>query len=119
MRCPDCSQENPSGSRFCGSCGIELETDDRCAVCQRPNPPEAQFCSNCGEVLRCPSCARTNVDEGRFCRWCQQLLVASPGVRAAAIGRRVAAYILDIVLFLVCRTSAIMGHIWEVENPRV
>ena len=108
MQCPDCGHDNPSGSRFCGSCGIDLETDGRCAVCQRHNPPNAQFCSNCGEVLRCPNCARSNVDEGRFCRWCQQLLVASPGILSAGIGRRVAAYILDIVLFLV---TLIIGYI--------
>ena len=58
--------------------------------------------------MHCPNCARSNADEGRFCRWCQQLLVATPGVMAADLGRRVAAYILDIVLFLV---TLIIGYI--------
>ena len=69
----------------CPGCGTELATDGRCAVCQRENPPDAQYCGTCGEVLRCPNCARSNANEGLFCRWCQQLLVASPGVKAAGL----------------------------------
>ena len=99
MQCPSCGHDNPPGAGFCGSCGIELAAEGQCAACQQHNPSDAQFCNNCGTVLRCSNCSRSNVGEGRFCRWCQQFLVAPQGVQAAGIGRRVAAYILDIVLF--------------------
>ncbi len=108
MQCPSCGHDNPADVRFCGSCGIELTAEGQCAACQNHNPSDAQFCNNCGAVLRCPNCSRSNVGEGRFCRWCQQFLVAPQGVEAAGIGRRVAAYLLDILLFFV---TLIIGYI--------
>ena len=108
MQCPSCGHDNPADVRFCGSCGIELTGEAQCAACRHHNPLDAQFCNNCGAVLRCPNCSRSDVGEGRFCRSCQQFLVAPVGVKAAGIGRRVAAYILDIVLFFV---TLIVGYI--------
>ena len=108
MQCPSCGHDNLPGAGFCGSCGIELAAEGQCAACQHHNPSDAQFCSNCGTVLRCPNCSRSSVGRGRFCRWCQQSLVAPQGVEAAGIGRRVAAYILDILLFFV---TLIVGYI--------
>ena len=108
MQCPSCGHDYPSGVRFCGSCGIELAAEGQCAACQHHNPSDAQFCDNCGAVLRCPDCSRGNVGDGRFCRWCQQFLVAPQGVKAAGIGRRVAAYILEFLLFFV---TLIIGYV--------
>ena len=112
MQCLSCGHDNPADVNFCASCGIQLTAEGQCAACQYHNPPNAQFCSNCGALLHCPncsrSCSRRDVGEGRFCRWCQQFLVAPQGVGAAGIGRRVAAYILDIVLFFV---TLIIGYI--------
>ena len=85
-----------------------MAAEGRCAVCQHPNPSDAEFCNNCGAVLRCPNCSRSNVGEGRFCQWCQQFLAMPQGVKAAGLGRRVAAYILDIILFF---ATLIIGHI--------
>ena len=61
-------------------------------------------------VLRCPNCSRSSVGQSRFCRWCQQFLVASQGVKVAGIGQRVAAYVLDVLLF--CVTLIIGYVIW-------
>ncbi len=108
MQCPSCGRDNPPGAGFCSNCGIQLAAEEQCAACQHRNPSEAQFCDNCGTVLRCPNCSRSHVGEGRFCRWCQQFLVVPHGVKAAGIGRRVAAYILDIILFFV---TLMIGYI--------
>ena len=104
MECPNCQQDNSPGSRFCTQCGIALPAQDvavACPNCRQENPPGAGFCSNCGTALAvgCPSCSRGDVGDGRFCRWCKQLLVGPRGVKAAGIGQRVGAYVLDIVLF--------------------
>ena len=108
MQCPGCGHDNPPGAGFCGSCGIALAAEGQCAVCRRDNPSDAEFCSTCGAALRCSDCSRSSVGDGRFCRWCGQFLVAPKGVKAAGIGRRVAAYILDIVLFFV---TLVIGYI--------
>jgi ribosomal protein L40E len=49
MICPGCSQENPTGARFCGGCGALLEVI--CVACQAPNPPGNRYCHRCGGVL--------------------------------------------------------------------
>ena len=46
----------------------------------------------------CPACGQPRAEDERFCKRCDQLLVGANGVRAAGIGQRVLAYILDIVL---------------------
>src|SRR5262245_66678977 len=47
--CGNCGTENPSGARFCMSCGNALQRV--CAVCETPNPPAAKFCMSCGSAL--------------------------------------------------------------------
>ena len=113
MTCPNCQQDNPPDARFCNNCGTALATQavaGVCPNCQQDNPPGARFCNSCGTTLAvsCPNCSRGDVGDGRFCRWCEQLLVGPSGVRAAGIGQRLAAYLLDIVLFFV---TLIIGYI--------
>ena len=111
MECPSCGHDNAPGVKFCSSCGTEFGTEGQCSVCLSRNPPDSDFCTKCGAVLRCPNCSRSNVGDGRFCRWCQQFLVAPPGVKLAGLGRRAAAWILDIVLLLL---TLIVGYfIWS------
>jgi class 3 adenylate cyclase len=49
MRCPQCQQENPPGSRFCNLCGARLVLV--CPSCQHPNGPGSRFCNACGQAL--------------------------------------------------------------------
>ena len=49
MRCPQCQQENPPGSRFCNACGGRLVLV--CPSCQHPNRPANRFCNGCGQAL--------------------------------------------------------------------
>ncbi|MBI4318814.1 MAG: zinc ribbon domain-containing protein [Chloroflexi bacterium] len=42
MRCSKCGAENPSGNRFCGSCGATLAPGGR---------PEGSTCASCGAAL--------------------------------------------------------------------
>ena len=113
MNCPGCGAENPNEARFCGNCGAELAAPDvgvACPNCGEYNHVGAQFCNNCGTPVtaNCPDCRRRREGEGLFCRWCQQLLSGPSGIKAAGIGRRVAAYFLDIVLFFL---TLIIGYI--------
>jgi hypothetical protein len=36
--CPLCHHENPPGNRFCGSCGVQLMSDDQLATRQEHSP---------------------------------------------------------------------------------
>ena len=113
MECPNCRRDNPPDASYGSKCGTALAAEDvavSCPNCRQDNPPGAGFCNNCGTALAvgCPSCSREDVGEGRFCRWCKQLLIGPRGVKAAGIGRRVAAYLLDILLFFL---TLIVGYI--------
>ena len=52
MKCPKCQFENSEGKKFCGGCGLKLESI--CPSCQSPNPPGYQFCGDCGHKLEEP-----------------------------------------------------------------
>ena len=49
MDCPACHTSNPSGQKYCGSCGRSLEL--QCPGCGAPNPPQYKFCGQCGTNL--------------------------------------------------------------------
>src|SRR5574341_107972 len=49
MNCPNCGFDNPSGMRFCGSCGTRLTI--ACAECGFANPLDYRFCGMCGTRL--------------------------------------------------------------------
>ncbi len=53
MKCPNCSQDNPTDARFCHNCGGPLEL--RCPKCGTRNRPDARFCTACGASLAGPS----------------------------------------------------------------
>src|SRR5688572_28799591 len=46
MTCPQCQQDNPSGSNFCRNCGARLITV--CTSCGTELPPDSRFCNRCG-----------------------------------------------------------------------
>ena len=52
MRCPRCSADNLTGTKFCGQCGALLGV--LCPSCGSVNPPEHRFCGQCGAPLDGP-----------------------------------------------------------------
>ena len=52
MRCPQCSHDNPEQAKFCGECGVRLES--LCPSCGTSNPPANKFCHQCGQALTPP-----------------------------------------------------------------
>jgi len=50
MKCPSCASENPSGNRFCGSCGSRLP--EGCPSCGNEVTPDNNFCGHCGFDVR-------------------------------------------------------------------
>ena len=49
MHCPQCQHENPSGAKFCSSCGARLELI--CPACAHVNVSGSRFCNSCGRAL--------------------------------------------------------------------
>jgi membrane protease subunit (stomatin/prohibitin family) len=52
--CPNCKSQVPSTSRFCPSCGTNLQaapSTKACPKCGTANPTAAKFCGNCGTSL--------------------------------------------------------------------
>jgi membrane protease subunit (stomatin/prohibitin family) len=49
--CPNCSTANPTGAKFCNSCGTKLTGTVKCPTCGTVNPAGAKFCSNDGTKL--------------------------------------------------------------------
>ena len=52
--CSACGAANPAGSRFCGSCGAELQRSVSCTGCGAGNPAGQSFCNSCGARLDAP-----------------------------------------------------------------
>lgn len=46
--CGSCRAANPSGSKFCNSCGKAMGGPSKCPKCQADLPPGARFCNSCG-----------------------------------------------------------------------
>ena len=86
--CPQCGQQLSAGSQFCSACGRAVVADEATGAC--------------------PSCFKRHEGEGLFCRSCDQFLNGPTGVTAAGLGRRVGAYAMDIVLFVL---TLVIGYI--------
>jgi membrane protease subunit (stomatin/prohibitin family) len=50
--CPQCSTQNPAGSKFCSNCGNSLSATATCSNCGANNAAGSKFCSNCGQSLQ-------------------------------------------------------------------
>ena len=62
MRCPRCSFENPTGTKFCGQCGTRLGAS--CPSCGTLNPEGFAFCGSCGASLTAPAPAAPAAPSG-------------------------------------------------------
>lgn len=51
IRCINCGNNNPAGSRFCGECGKSLSPDIVCPSCNQKIPHGKKYCTNCGNEL--------------------------------------------------------------------
>ena len=51
--CPNCHAPNPSGAKFCSSCGTGISPPKalHCTQCGTVAGPGAKFCGNCGAAL--------------------------------------------------------------------
>ena len=59
--CSTCGAENPSGQKFCGSCGSPLAAV--CPSCGSSNPAGQRFCGECGTALAAPAPTKAPVAE--------------------------------------------------------
>jgi membrane protease subunit (stomatin/prohibitin family) len=51
IRCPECHSDIPLESKFCPSCGTNLQATTNCPQCQAPLPASTKFCPNCGHQM--------------------------------------------------------------------
>lgn len=75
VKCSKCGNENPSGAKFCLSCGEKLEQGITCPKCGKLNPLNAKFCLECGAKLGafvCPNCGGKLQPDAKFCMNCGQ-----------------------------------------------
>lgn len=84
--CPDCGNENPDYSKYCGNCGIELENKSvnkeglkeerniKCPYCENEVNSDAEFCKNCGKKLDLKEPINENhseEDQLKICPFCE------------------------------------------------
>jgi membrane protease subunit (stomatin/prohibitin family) len=51
VRCPNCKQDVPFGSKFCPNCGYNLSATVTCPKCGATIPADSKFCPNCGNTM--------------------------------------------------------------------
>jgi membrane protease subunit (stomatin/prohibitin family) len=51
VRCPNCKQDVPFGSKFCPNCGYNLSATATCPNCGATIPADSKFCPNCGHQM--------------------------------------------------------------------
>jgi membrane protease subunit (stomatin/prohibitin family) len=79
MVCPECAHQNVAGSRFCASCGQNLEIKGTtCFKCGSTVTAGAKFCPNCGQDQSakpvCPKCQADVTPGAKFCPSCGEAL---------------------------------------------
>lgn len=57
MRCPNCGEDIPYGSKYCPSCGAHLTATVKCPECKATLPASSKFCPNCGHDMSTPAAA--------------------------------------------------------------
>lgn len=85
IHCPNCGKEVSKDAKFCGNCGILIESEEDevsenrkiCPECGTVLPEDAKFCHNCGmeleetsEFVRCPACGHPLSEDAIYCDEC-------------------------------------------------
>lgn len=52
MKCNNCGNICPEGTKFCTHCGTKLEPANLCPRCGSATVPSAKFCQTCGTPLK-------------------------------------------------------------------
>jgi membrane protease subunit (stomatin/prohibitin family) len=55
VRCPNCKQDVPYGSKFCPNCGYNMTATVTCPKCGAAVPADSKFCPNCGNQMGAPA----------------------------------------------------------------
>jgi membrane protease subunit (stomatin/prohibitin family) len=55
VRCPNCKEDVPYGSKFCPNCGYNLTATVTCPKCGATVPADSKFCPNCGNQMGAPT----------------------------------------------------------------
>lgn len=86
--CPKCGTLVPAGSRFCQSCGNDMnsakekpeQSNVKCPKCGSDIPEGSKFCPNCGEhvqqntSVKCQKCGTASPSGTKFCPNCGEKL---------------------------------------------
>jgi len=108
MRCENCGNENPEGSKFCIKCGKELggPAPSVCPVCGAQIAAGALFCASCGKSVGAPY---GEVTQGRT----HDALPPLPDPESKSFTSSIA---MDIVLSLI--TCGIYWFFWQARQMR-
>ncbi|TFH41887.1 MAG: SPFH domain-containing protein [Chrysiogenales bacterium] len=71
--CPSCTTMNPSGAKFCSSCGKEMIMAMACPKCGAKISTNAKFCPECGTGLEGSACVKCGIKlkaAAKFCPDC-------------------------------------------------
>jgi membrane protease subunit (stomatin/prohibitin family) len=72
IKCPSCSADLPSGSKFCTNCGNKIAGGITCPKCNADITPGSKFCPGCGNKVlsNCPKCNADLSSGAKFCPSC-------------------------------------------------
>lgn len=75
ISCPHCSEQVPTGHKFCGSCGKSLiPQKNNCVKCGAEISQNSKFCPECGSPQNaekfCPECGSKVSANSKFCGDC-------------------------------------------------
>ncbi len=116
--CPRCGHENGSDTRFCNTCGLQI--DGLCPNCGTQNAQSTHFCGNCGydfvlteapspppppstvtdlreqqtgaATVDCPRCHHLNDPSAEFCYNCGLPFDGTTRIAGSRLGQRIPAF---------------------------
>ena len=77
IKCVKCGAEVSTNSKFCSSCGAEIQKEKECSKCHKMIPINSKFCPFCGNntsSTKCSTCGTENLSDAKFCKDCGEEL---------------------------------------------